>query len=150
MSEALFFASTNPQYYNTLFIELQVQYMKIPTWNMGWTYCVQKLFWMSETISVHNKLSPGLTFEQSVVILLFSWCKKKSFWQRFTCKYQQCGQNMLCTEIISDIQNNFCTQYVLLMFSIKKSLWQRFFCKVYPNIFSKCKKINIYFRESNR
>ena len=31
LSEALFFASTNPQYYNRLFIELQVQYMKIPT-----------------------------------------------------------------------------------------------------------------------
>ena len=31
MSEALIFASTNPQYDNKLFIELQVQYMKIPS-----------------------------------------------------------------------------------------------------------------------
>ena len=31
----LFFASTNPQYDNRLVIELQVQYMKIPSWNMG-------------------------------------------------------------------------------------------------------------------
>ena len=23
------------------------------------------------------------------------------------------GENMLCTEIVSDIQNNFCTQHVL-------------------------------------
>ena len=29
MSEALIFASTNPQYDNILFIELQIQYMKI-------------------------------------------------------------------------------------------------------------------------
>ena len=29
LSEALIFASTNPQYDNRLFIELQVQYMKI-------------------------------------------------------------------------------------------------------------------------
>ena len=29
LSEALVFASTNPQYENRLFIELQVQYMKI-------------------------------------------------------------------------------------------------------------------------
>ena len=29
LSEALFFASTNPQYDDRLFIELQVQYMKI-------------------------------------------------------------------------------------------------------------------------
>ena len=27
--------------------------------NMGRTCCVQKLFWMSETISVHNMFSPG-------------------------------------------------------------------------------------------
>jgi hypothetical protein len=34
LSEALIFASTNPQYDDRLFIELQVQYMKIPaqTW----------------------------------------------------------------------------------------------------------------------
>ena len=31
MSEALIFASSNPQYDDRLFIELQVQYMKIPS-----------------------------------------------------------------------------------------------------------------------
>ena len=31
------------------------------------------------------------------------------------------GKNMLCTEIVSDIQNNFCTQHVLPMFCKKKS-----------------------------
>ena len=31
MSEALIFASTNPQYDNRLFIELPVQYMKFPS-----------------------------------------------------------------------------------------------------------------------
>ena len=44
MSEALIFASTNPQYDDRLFIELQVQYMKIPSSNMGRTCCVHKLF----------------------------------------------------------------------------------------------------------
>ena len=38
------------------------------------------------------------------------------------------GENMLCTEIVSDIQNNFCTQLVLPMFCKKKSFWQRFTC----------------------
>ena len=61
LSEALIFGSTNPQYDDRLFIELQVQYMKIPSSNMGRTCCVQKLFWMSETISVHNMSSPGLS-----------------------------------------------------------------------------------------
>jgi hypothetical protein len=40
LSEALIFASTNPQYDDRLFIELQVQYMKIPSSNLGRTYCV--------------------------------------------------------------------------------------------------------------
>ena len=31
------------------------------------------------------------------------------------------GKNMLCTEIIFDIQNNFCTQPVVPMFYKKKS-----------------------------
>ena len=59
LSEALIFASTNPQYYDRLFIELQV-------------HC---------SIHENSKLKPG--------------------------------ENMLCAEIVSDIQNNFCTQHVL-------------------------------------
>ena len=55
MSEALIFASTNPQYEDRLFIEFQVQYMKIPSSNLGRTCCVQKLFL---TIFVHNMFSP--------------------------------------------------------------------------------------------
>ena len=42
LSEALIFASTNPQYDDRLFIQLQVQYMKIQTSNLGRTCCVQK------------------------------------------------------------------------------------------------------------
>ena len=53
-----------PQYDDRLFIELQVQYMKIPSSNLGRTCCVQ---------------------------------------------------------IVSDTQNNFCTQHVLPMFCKKKS-----------------------------
>ena len=40
---------------------------------------------------------------------------------------------MLCTEIVFDIQNNFCTKYVLPMFCIKKSFWQRFIYTVEQN-----------------
>ena len=47
-SKALFLASTNPQYDKRLFIELQVQYMKIASsehvQNMLRTCCVHKLF----------------------------------------------------------------------------------------------------------
>ena len=75
MSEALIFASTNPQYDDRLFIELQVQYLKIPSSYLGRTCCVS-------------------------------------------------------TEIISDIQNNFCTQHVLPMFCKKKCFWQRLTCRI--------------------
>ena len=54
LSEALIFASTNPQYDNRLFIELHVQYIKIPSSKLGRTCCVQKLFLTFRTIFVHN------------------------------------------------------------------------------------------------
>ena len=49
---------THPQYADRLFIELQVQYMKIPSSNLGRTCCVQKFFLASRTIFVHNMFSP--------------------------------------------------------------------------------------------
>ena len=55
LSDAFIFASTNPQYDNRLFIELQVQYMKISSSNLGTACCVQKFFL---TIFVHNMFSP--------------------------------------------------------------------------------------------
>ena len=57
LSEALIFAPINPQYDDRLFIELQVQYMKIPSSNLGRTCCVQILFWMLETISAKRRAS---------------------------------------------------------------------------------------------
>ena len=40
--------------------------------NMGRTCCVQKMFWMSETISVHM-FSPGLRLEFSCIKLVIQW-----------------------------------------------------------------------------
>ena len=70
LSEALIFASTNPQYDDRLFIELQVQCMKIPSSNLGRTCCVQKLFLTFRTIFVHNMFSPGLRLEFSCIELV--------------------------------------------------------------------------------
>ena len=58
LSEALIFVSTKPQYDKELFIELKVQNMKIPSSNLGRTYCVQKLFLTFRTFFVHNMFSP--------------------------------------------------------------------------------------------
>ena len=46
LSEALIPGPTNPQYDRRLFLELQVQYMKIPSSNLGRNCCVQKLFFV--------------------------------------------------------------------------------------------------------
>ena len=47
--EALIFSSTNPQYDNILFIELQVQYLKIPSSEHGENMlCTEIKFWHSE------------------------------------------------------------------------------------------------------
>ena len=61
------------------------------------------------------------------------FAKMKCFPNQFTGKslsvsffFVEHGENMLCTEIVSDIQNNFCTQHVLPMFYKKKSFGQRF------------------------
>ena len=58
LSEALIFASNNPQYDDRLFIELQVHYMKIPSSNLGRTCYVQKLCLTFTTIFVQNVFSP--------------------------------------------------------------------------------------------
>ena len=48
---------TSNTYDGKLFIELQVQYMKIPSSNLGRTCCVQKFFLTFRTIFVHNMFS---------------------------------------------------------------------------------------------
>ena len=54
----LFLHQITHKYDNRLFIELQVQYMKIPSSNLGRTCCVQKLFLTFRTIFVHNMIFP--------------------------------------------------------------------------------------------
>ena len=48
-SEALIFASTNPQYDDRLFIELQVQYMKIPSSEHG-----ENILWTEIVCDIQN------------------------------------------------------------------------------------------------
>ena len=67
-SEALFLASTNPQYDKRLFMELpwKLQAHILPM------FCA---------CTFH-----GIKFlEQFFVIWLLSWCKNKCYWKRFTC-----------------------------------------------------------------
>ena len=72
LSEALIFALTNPQYDNRLFIELQVQYMKIPSYEHG-----ENMLFKEIVFDIQNN------FCTQHVLPMF--CKKESFCQRFTC-----------------------------------------------------------------
>ena len=83
-------------------------------------------------------------FWQSIIdvverLLEVNLCQKLLFLQQLThnmttdCSIHENSklkpeENMLCTEIVSDIQNIFCTQHVLPMFCKKKSFLQRFTC----------------------
>ena len=98
MSEALIFASINPQYDNRLFIELPVQYMKttssehqenmlctkivlnVKTKTKLCTQYVLLMFWACSFHLLNWKFN-----RQSFVILWVSYCKNKCFWKRFTC-----------------------------------------------------------------
>ena len=71
LSEALIFASTNPQYDYKLFIEVQVQYMKISSSNLGRTCCVQKLFLTFRTIFVHNIFSQCLSAKKELLTKIY-------------------------------------------------------------------------------
>ena len=86
LSKALIFASTNPQYDNRSFIELQVQYMKIPSSNLGRTW------------------------------------------------------------FVSDIHNNFCTQYVLPRFEF--GIFMHWTCYSMKNMLSYCWLIDAKIRAS--
>ena len=80
LSEALIFASTNPQYDDRLFIELRVQYMKIASSehgeNTGRKCCVHKLFWMSKQkpICVNKMFFPS----SELAIFMYWTCNSKN------------------------------------------------------------------------
>ena len=69
-SEALILVSTNPQYDKMLFIELQVQNMKIPSSNLGRTCCVQKLFLTFRTI-MHTTCSPPVLQKEELLTKIY-------------------------------------------------------------------------------
>ena len=73
LSEALIFASTNPQYDDGLFIELQVQYMKIPSSQHGENMLCTKIALNVRNNFVHNMFSLGWNLEFSCIKLVIQW-----------------------------------------------------------------------------
>ena len=121
LSEALIFASTNPQYDDRLFIELQVQYMKIPSSNLGRTCCVQKLFLTFRTISVHNMFSP---------------CSAK----------RRASDKDLLVQVITQFHN---AKFSAITYSLTKSCNFKIFLTISPSTFllKRCTFLSLYHTE---
>ena len=63
------FATTNPQYDNRLFIELQVQYMKIPTQTWG-EHVHRNSYWHSEQF-LYTTCSPHVLQKEELVSKIY-------------------------------------------------------------------------------
>ena len=74
LPEAFIFASTDTQYDDILVIELQLQYMKIPSSEHG-----KNILCTDIDFDIQNN-----SFTQHVLPM---FCKNKKFWQLFTCIY---------------------------------------------------------------
>ena len=57
----------------SIFLQVNLCHKLLFLLNMRRTCCVQKLFWMSETIYVQNMFSPGLSLEFSCIELVIQW-----------------------------------------------------------------------------
>ena len=119
MSEALIFASTNPQYDDRLFIKLQAQYMKLPSSNLGRTCCVQKLFLTFRTIFVHNMFPHVLQKEElltKIYLYIDSYLKFISWIYFIDCNFTSFYHIDQLKTKIQYIYNNLCS-FNLMLFS---------------------------------
>ena len=87
ISEAIILASTNPQYDIRLFMELQVQYMKIANAEYGKDMLCTLIVLTVKTKTIYVNI---MFWTCNSMNNLMSYCglvdaKSKSFWQRFTC-----------------------------------------------------------------
>ena len=69
LSEALIFVPTNPQYDSTLFIELHVQYMKIPSSEIIQN-CTEIVFDIQNNLCTQHVLPHVLSLEFSCIELV--------------------------------------------------------------------------------
>ena len=143
LSKALIFASTNPQYEDILFFELQVQYMKIPSSTWGEHVVYRNCFWQRFTCN-----SKSLT-----TYLMLN--NKNIFFQVYTGKslseallFGEHGEKMLCTEIILNVINNFCTQHVLPRFEL--GIFMYWHCNSMNNLSSYCGLVDAKVRASDK
>ena len=87
LSEALILASTNRQYDDRLFIELQVQYMKIPSWGEHSVY--RNCFWHSEQF-LYTTCSPHVLQKEELLTKIYLYNLAKHSMKN--CKiFNECG-----------------------------------------------------------
>ena len=81
--------------------------MNIPSSNLGRTYFLRR----PQKLTKSSPLLHTVKFTVNILLIFVASSENEKF-----------------TEIVSYIQNNFCTQHGLPMFCKKKSFWQRFTC----------------------
>ena len=87
-------------------------------------------------LSLQVNLCQKLLFLHQLTHNMTTDCSLNYKFNTWKFQAQNMGENMLCTEIDFDIQNNLCTQHVLHMFCKNKSFWQRFTCSaICPGFF---------------
>ena len=94
LSEVLILISINPKYDDILSFELRLQHKKTTSpvlvvyihqiVSKQKQFDLHNMYWTCSFLVLNSQFN-----EQSVVILWVSWCKNKSFWQRFTSTYSQ-------------------------------------------------------------
>ena len=88
------------------------------------------IFFWRKAVEISKILCKRYVIANFLETLQVNLCQKLLFLHQLTHNMTtHCSSNYkLWTEIVFDIQNNFCTQHVLPMFCKKKSFWPKFTC----------------------
>ena len=141
MSEALIFTPTNLQYDDRFFIELQVQYMKILSSNLGRTCCVQFLYTTCSPMFCKRRASDkDLPVCTKAFWTKFSFCCLKFLVQVNLCQKLLCLHQLthnintdcsLFMKIVSSeyLQNMLSTQIVVFVLIVRTILVHNMFCR---------------------
>ena len=78
---------------------------------------VVDLQFIRETAGLSNHRAFGVALRVVLRHIHVSFCTGKSLPEAFL--FGEHWENMLCTEIVLDVKNNFCTQHVLPRFELR-------------------------------
>ena len=99
------------------------------------------IFWKIDVLTT-NDTSTNAQYRLDALSL----CTGKSLSE--TLLFSEHGENMLCTKIVSNVRNNFCTQHVLPRFEI--GIYIYYACNSKNNLSSYCGLVDAKIRASDK